>query len=82
MISSGVIALYAFVFIVIPWLFIPAYAAYSMRQSIGTFKTRFQRCCKPNDWYPVEQEERQRYEEAMGNMDITHQLNEITENVA
>ncbi|XP_065357419.1 sodium- and chloride-dependent neutral and basic amino acid transporter B(0+)-like isoform X2 [Calliphora vicina] len=81
MISSGIIAAFAIVFILIPWLIIPGYAAYSMRQSIGTFKTRFQRCCRPNDWYPVEQEDRQRYEEAMGNMDITHQLSEITDNV-
>ncbi|KAM7353631.1 sodium- and chloride-dependent neutral and basic amino acid transporter B(0+)-like isoform 1-T1 [Cochliomyia hominivorax] len=80
MLSNGVIAIFAFIFIVIPWLLIPGFAGYSMRQSIGTFKERFQRCCRPNDWYPVEQEHRQRYEEAMGNMDITHQLSEITDN--
>ncbi|KAI8125154.1 Sodium- and chloride-dependent glycine transporter 2 [Lucilia cuprina] len=73
-ISNGVIAVFAIIFIVVPWLFIPGYAVYTMRQSMGSFRTRFQRCCRPNDWYPVEQEERQRYEEAMGNADITHQL--------
>ncbi|XP_023296355.2 sodium- and chloride-dependent neutral and basic amino acid transporter B(0+)-like isoform X2 [Lucilia cuprina] len=80
-ISNGVIAVFAIIFIVVPWLFIPGYAVYTMRQSMGSFRTRFQRCCRPNDWYPVEQEERQRYEEAMGNADITHQLSEITNNV-
>lgn len=80
MLSNAIIAIYAILFIVVPWLLIPAYAVYSMRQSMGSLKERFRRCCRPNDWYPVEQEHRQRYEEAMGNTEITHQLSEITEN--
>ena len=64
-----------------PWIFIPGYAIRSMHQSIGTIKQRFLHCCRPNDWYPVDAEDRQRYEEAMGNTDITHQLNEVLEEV-
>ncbi|XP_065358428.1 sodium- and chloride-dependent glycine transporter 2-like [Calliphora vicina] len=78
--TNIVIAVFALIFIVIPWLLIPIYAVYAMRHSMGSLKTRFQRSCTPNDWYPVEQEDRQHYEEAMCNMDITHQLNEITDN--
>lgn len=79
MISSGIIALYAVIFIVIPWLCIPGYVIRTMLRSMGSMKMRFQRCCRPTDWYPVEAEYRQLYEEAMGNLDVTHQLNEITE---
>ncbi|XP_037812916.1 sodium- and chloride-dependent neutral and basic amino acid transporter B(0+)-like [Lucilia sericata] len=68
-------------FVALPWIYIPVYAIRSMYQSIGTIKTRFQHCCRPNDWYPVDAEERQRYEEAMGNLDVTHQLNEVTEEI-
>ncbi|XP_065357644.1 sodium- and chloride-dependent glycine transporter 2-like isoform X2 [Calliphora vicina] len=78
--SNIVIAVFALIFIIIPWLLIPVYVVYAMRHGMGSFKTRFQRSCRPNDWYPVEQEDRQCYEEAMCNMDITHQLNEITDN--
>ncbi|XP_046810663.1 sodium- and chloride-dependent neutral and basic amino acid transporter B(0+)-like [Lucilia cuprina] len=67
------------IFVLLPWIFIPFYAIRSMYQGIGTLKTRFQHCCRPNDWYPVDAEDRQRYEVAMGNTDATHHLNEVTE---
>ncbi|XP_061402550.1 sodium- and chloride-dependent neutral and basic amino acid transporter B(0+)-like [Musca vetustissima] len=81
MLSNVFIAILGFIFMFLPWLFIPGYAAHSMLQSLGSFKTRFQRCCRPTDWYPTQAEDRQRYEEAMGNMEITHQLNEVTDEV-
>ncbi|XP_013104377.2 sodium- and chloride-dependent neutral and basic amino acid transporter B(0+) [Stomoxys calcitrans] len=79
MISNAIFAVLAIIFIVLPWLCIPGYAVHLMLQSFGSFKTRFHRCCHPTDWYPTETEDRQRYEEAMGNMEITHQLHEVGE---
>ncbi|CAD6999782.1 unnamed protein product [Ceratitis capitata] len=55
---------------------------YIMLQTTGTYKTRFKRCCRPMDWYPVELEDRQRYEQAMRNTDMTHQLNSLDEETA
>ncbi|XP_054744427.1 sodium-dependent proline transporter-like [Anastrepha obliqua] len=80
--NSSIVILIAAVFlIVLPWLYLPGYMIYVFLQTTGSFKMRFQRCSRPMDWYPVEMEERQRYEEAMGNMEITHQLNQITDEV-
>lgn len=73
------IAIMSIIFVVLPWIFIPAYAIRSLYQGIGTLKTRFQHCCRPNDWYPQDAQDRQRYEEAMGNADVTHHLNEVLE---
>ncbi|XP_036328161.1 sodium-dependent dopamine transporter-like [Rhagoletis pomonella] len=69
-----VLQIAALLFIVLPWLYVPGYMIYIMLQTTGTFKTRFKRCCRPMDWYPVELVDRQRYEEAMRNTDATHQL--------
>ncbi|XP_054741397.1 sodium- and chloride-dependent neutral and basic amino acid transporter B(0+)-like [Anastrepha obliqua] len=80
--NSSIVILIAAVFlIVLPWLYLPGYMIYVFLQTTGSFKMRFQRCNRPMDWYPVEIEERQRYEGAMGNMDITHQLNRIADEV-
>lgn len=66
--------------ILVPWLFIPGFMAYSMWRATGdTIKIRFAKCCRPTDWYPVGSQHRQAYEEAMGNQDITHQLEEVTD---
>uniref|UniRef100_A0A1A9VUV6 Transporter n=1 Tax=Glossina austeni TaxID=7395 RepID=A0A1A9VUV6_GLOAU len=81
LLSTWVIKLFAVVFIGLPWIFVPGYAVFCIWQTTGSIKTRLKRCCRPTDWYPVVAEDRQRYEEAMGNLDITHQLNEITEEV-
>ncbi|XP_054741399.1 sodium- and chloride-dependent neutral and basic amino acid transporter B(0+)-like [Anastrepha obliqua] len=80
-ISSILILIAEVFFIVLPWLYLPGYMIYVFLQTTGSFKMRFQRCNRPMDWYPVEMEERQRYEGAMGNMDITHQLNRIADEV-
>ncbi|XP_053960222.1 sodium- and chloride-dependent neutral and basic amino acid transporter B(0+)-like [Anastrepha ludens] len=80
-ISSIVILIAAVFLIVLPWLYVPGYMIYVLLQTTGSFKMRLQRCSRPMDWYPVEMEERQRYEGAMGNMDITHQLNRIADGV-
>ncbi|KAI9585837.1 sodium-dependent proline transporter [Glossina fuscipes] len=81
LLSTWVIKLFAVIFIGLPWIFVPGYAVFCVWQTTGSIKTRLKRCCRPTDWYPVVAEDRQRYEEAMGNLDITHQLNEITEEV-
>lgn len=69
------IGLIALIFTAIPWMFIPGFVIYQMSLAIGTIKERFLRCCRPTDWFPVEAEDRQKYEEAIGNVDITHTLN-------
>ncbi|XP_067624069.1 sodium- and chloride-dependent neutral and basic amino acid transporter B(0+)-like [Eurosta solidaginis] len=76
-VASIVLHVAAVFLIVLPWIFLPGYMIYIILQTSGSFCIRFKRCCRPLDWYPVELEERQQYEEAMGNMDITHQLNEM-----
>lgn len=64
----------------VPWLFIPGFMGYSMWRVTGeSFKIRLRKCCRPSDWYPVASQHRQAYEESMGNQDITHQLDEVTD---
>ncbi|XP_022230641.2 sodium- and chloride-dependent glycine transporter 1-like [Drosophila obscura] len=67
--------------VVLPLLAIPGYGLYHMYQSTGGCWERFRRSCRPTDWYPVDMEHRQQYEEAVGNTDVTHQLFEVTEEV-
>ncbi|EDW03476.1 GH10485 [Drosophila grimshawi] len=74
-------AIYISLFVLLPVLCIPGYGVYIMCKNTGGFCNRFRRACRPNDWYPVEMEDRQKYEEVVGNADITHQLYEVTEEV-
>lgn len=57
-----------------PWLIIPGYMIYSLMRASGSFSSKFKRLNRPTDWYPVEIDDRQRYETALGNSDISHQL--------
>ncbi|XP_023296354.2 sodium- and chloride-dependent glycine transporter 2-like isoform X1 [Lucilia cuprina] len=77
--SNLIIDLYAALLIGVPWLVVPGYAIFCMIKTMGTIKTRFLRCCRPTDWYPVEADDRQQYEKTVGNADITHTLNEVKE---
>ncbi|XP_070853485.1 sodium- and chloride-dependent glycine transporter 2 isoform X2 [Drosophila suzukii] len=65
----------------LPILAIPGYGFYYLSQSPGTYRDRLRRICQPTDWYPVEMEYRQQYEEAVGNHEMIHQLFEVTEDV-
>ncbi|XP_037711634.1 sodium- and chloride-dependent neutral and basic amino acid transporter B(0+)-like [Drosophila subpulchrella] len=78
---SAVIIVISFILVWLPILAIPGYGFYYLFQSTGTFCDRFRRTCRPTDWYPVEMEHRQQYEEAVGNTEMTHQLFEVTEEV-
>ncbi|XP_017069627.2 sodium- and chloride-dependent glycine transporter 1-like isoform X2 [Drosophila eugracilis] len=49
---------------------IPVYGVYYLYQSNGTFSERFRRTCRPTNWYPVEMDHRQQYEEAAGNTEM------------
>ncbi|XP_043646467.1 sodium- and chloride-dependent glycine transporter 1-like isoform X2 [Drosophila teissieri] len=69
------------VVVVMPILAIPGYGLYHLYQCTGTIRERFKRTCRPTDWYPVETEHRQQYEEALDNSDMTQQLCEVTEEV-
>ncbi|XP_016998154.2 sodium- and chloride-dependent neutral and basic amino acid transporter B(0+)-like [Drosophila takahashii] len=64
----------------LPILAIPGYGFYCLAQSTGTVWDRLKRTCRPTDWYPVELNHRQQYEEAVGNIE-THQLVEVTEDI-
>ncbi|XP_064539515.1 sodium- and chloride-dependent glycine transporter 1-like isoform X1 [Drosophila montana] len=79
--SSSVMLHISLILVLVPMLFIPGYGVYIMCQNTGGFCDRFRRACRPNDWYPTEMEDRQQYEEVVGNADITHQLYEVTEEV-
>ncbi|XP_020799192.1 sodium-dependent proline transporter [Drosophila serrata] len=79
--SSMVVLVMAIFLLGLPLLFIPGYGLYYLYQSSGTFCERFRRTCRPTDWYPVDMEDRQRYEEFVGNTEMTHQLFEVTEEV-
>ncbi|KMY88835.1 sodium- and chloride-dependent glycine transporter 1 isoform X2 [Drosophila simulans] len=79
--STAVVFVMSIVLVVLPILAIPGYGFYYLYQSTGTFCERFRRTCRPTDWYPVEMEHRQQYEEAVDNTEMTHQLFEVTEEV-
>ncbi|XP_034472531.1 sodium-dependent dopamine transporter-like [Drosophila innubila] len=65
--------------VIIPLLFIPGYGIYITYQNTGRLCNRFRRACRPTDWYPQKTEDRQQYEDVVGNSDMTHQLYEVTE---
>ncbi|ALC40103.1 CG33296, partial [Drosophila busckii] len=79
--SSSFVMIMSIFLVLIPLLYVPGYGFYIMLQNTGRFCDRFRRACRPNDWYPIEMETRQKYEELVGNSDITHQLYEVTEDV-
>nr|XP_036668609.1 sodium-dependent dopamine transporter-like isoform X6 [Drosophila suzukii] len=64
----------------LPTLAIPGYGFYILSQNTGSFWERLRRTCRPIDWYPVEMEHRQKYEDTVGNTEA-HQLVEVTEEV-
>ncbi|XP_034472534.1 sodium-dependent proline transporter-like [Drosophila innubila] len=79
---ESTLVLYISLFLVIiPLLFIPGYGMYITYQNTGGSCNRFRRACRPTDWYPQEMENRQQYEDVVGNSDLTHQLYEVTEEV-
>lgn len=59
---------------IVPWIIIPGYMVYSLVRANGSFSSKFKKLNRPTDWYPVEIDDRQRYEAALGNSDISHQL--------
>ncbi|XP_017067919.2 sodium- and chloride-dependent glycine transporter 1-like [Drosophila eugracilis] len=79
--SSIFVLLFSIFMVFLPILAIPGYGFYCLYQSSGTFGERFRRTCRPTDWYPVEMEHRQQYEEAVGNTEMIHQLFEVPEEV-
>ncbi|XP_023170470.2 sodium- and chloride-dependent glycine transporter 1 [Drosophila hydei] len=79
--SSDVMVIISLAVVLLSVLCIPGYGVLIMCQNTGRFCNRFRRACRPNDWYPTEMEDRQQYEEVVGNADITHQLYEVTEEV-
>ncbi|KAH8353063.1 hypothetical protein KR084_008640 [Drosophila pseudotakahashii] len=64
----------------LPLLAIPAYGLYYLSKSTGSLWDRLRRTCRPTDWYPVEMEHRQQYEQAVGTTENLH-LFEVTEEV-
>ncbi|KAL5281091.1 hypothetical protein ACFFRR_004859 [Megaselia abdita] len=58
----------------LPWIIIPGYMIYSLMKATGPLLSKFSKLNRPTDWYPVEIDDRQKYETALGNSDISHQL--------
>ncbi|XP_030384886.1 sodium- and chloride-dependent glycine transporter 1-like [Scaptodrosophila lebanonensis] len=79
--SSSSIGFISIVLVITPLLYIPSYGVYIMFRNTGSFCMRFKRACRATDWYPLEMEDRQRYEEALGTNDLTHQLYEVTDDM-
>ncbi|KAH8271017.1 hypothetical protein KR018_000171 [Drosophila ironensis] len=79
--SKKILLIICIVILSLPFLAIPGYGLYYLCQSTGSLGERFKRTCRPTDWYPVEMEHRQQYEEVVGNTELTHQLFEVTEEV-
>ncbi|XP_013104351.2 sodium-dependent proline transporter [Stomoxys calcitrans] len=61
----------------LPWWSIPAYMFFSLYKSQGSLKERLLKCCRPTDWYPVEAEDKLRYEEIVSSSNMTHPLTEL-----
>jgi len=61
----------------LPILAIPGYGIYYLSQSTGTFFNRLRRTCRPTEWYPVKMEYRQKYEEAIETLEMTHHLTDV-----
>ncbi|KAL7741145.1 hypothetical protein ACLKA6_018171 [Drosophila palustris] len=79
--ASTFVEFISVILVLLPLFFIPGYGLYITYRNSGGFCNRFRRACRPTDWYPQEMEDRQKYEEAVGNSDLTHQLYEVTEEV-
>uniref|UniRef100_A0A1I8PZ61 Transporter n=1 Tax=Stomoxys calcitrans TaxID=35570 RepID=A0A1I8PZ61_STOCA len=79
--SDFILDLLSLIFIAIPWLGIPGFVIYQMLRSMGTIKERFFKSCCPTDWFPIEPEDKQRYDAVQGSVDITHTLSEIKDTV-
>ncbi|XP_017067828.1 sodium- and chloride-dependent glycine transporter 1-like [Drosophila eugracilis] len=62
-------------------LTIPGYGFYYLYQSSGSFSDRFRRTCRPTDWYPADEKHRQRYREAVGQIEVTDQLFELIDDM-
>ncbi|XP_059221481.1 sodium- and chloride-dependent neutral and basic amino acid transporter B(0+)-like [Stomoxys calcitrans] len=76
--STLFVDLLTIIFIVIPWVSIPGFAIYQMSRSTGTIKARFMKCCHPTDWYPLEANDRVKYDAAIGSAQITQAISEMT----
>ncbi|XP_065357645.1 sodium-dependent proline transporter-like [Calliphora vicina] len=59
----------------LPWLCVPGYVIYCLLKSKGPFTARLLKSARPTDWYPVEMEDRQKYENVVNNANMTHPLN-------
>ncbi|XP_017086432.1 sodium-dependent proline transporter-like [Drosophila eugracilis] len=71
-----------YILLVLSALAIPGYGYYYVYQNSGSFCERFRRTCRPTDWYPVVEEHRQRYGEAIGQTEVTdHPLFELIDDV-
>ncbi|XP_016998143.2 sodium-dependent acetylcholine transporter-like [Drosophila takahashii] len=77
------VSVFLLMFIIVVWLpllAIPVYGLYYLSQSTGSVWDRLRSSCRPTDWYPVDMEYRQKYEQAVGTTE-THQLFGVTEEV-
>lgn len=55
-------------------LVIPGYMIYTLNKPIGPILSRFKKLNRPTDWYPIDIEEKLKYEAALGASDIAEPL--------
>lgn len=58
----------------VPWLLVPGYCLFKILQTTGFIGSRLRRSVRPTDWYPVDPNDRRRYEEKFNDTEITHNL--------
>ncbi|KAL5281094.1 hypothetical protein ACFFRR_004861 [Megaselia abdita] len=58
----------AFLLRVLPMLVIPGYMIFALTKTKGPLSSRIRKLNRPTDWYPVDREEKRKYEEALGQM--------------
>ncbi|EDV59241.1 sodium-dependent proline transporter [Drosophila erecta] len=71
----------AIILVGLPFLAIPGYGFYYLKNSTGTFSERLKRACRPTDWYPSEMKHRQHYGDLIGHIEMTDHLFDGTEEV-
>lgn len=55
-------------------LVIPGYMVYTLKKPMGSILSRLKKLNRPTDWYPIDINEKQAYEAALGGSDVAEPL--------
>ncbi|XP_055853319.1 sodium-dependent proline transporter-like [Episyrphus balteatus] len=72
--NSWAVVLLIIIIGLLPWFIIPSYSIFKIIQTTGAVTSRIRRCVRPTDWYPVDANDRRRYEERFSETEISHNL--------